>query len=243
LTAASTNEFCEVCLGGLITIPAAFIFLGLGGVQGAGTFDLGFLTTPAVFAQMPAGQLFGVIWYVMLLLAAITSSLSMLQPAIAFLEEGFGLRRRGSVALLGLLTANGTLVVLYFSKGLTGLDTMDFWVGNLCIFVMATVMVILFSWVVGAEKGFRLALQGADLKIPGIFVFIIKYVSPVYLLVIFGLWLRHNAADYVKSVVTNNAATFTVVFVILVTIFFGVLVRLANARWTAEGRPVQETGR
>ncbi|UCG15205.1 MAG: hypothetical protein JSV19_07895 [Phycisphaerales bacterium] len=240
LTAAATNEFCEVCLGGLITIPAAFIFLGLGAVQGAGTFDLGFLTTPTVFAQMPAGQLFGFIWFSMLLLAAVTSSLSMLQPAIAFLEEGFSLNRRGSVALLGLLTANGTLVVLYFSEGLTGLDTMDFWVGNLCIFVMATVMVILFSWVIGAGKGFKLAQEGAELKIPGFFVYLIKYVSPVYLLVIFGLWLYHNAGDYVDSVVSNNGATFTVVFVILVMIFFGVLVRLANVRWAAQGRGVQE---
>ena len=241
LTAASTNEFCEVCLGGLITIPAAFIFLGLGAVQGAGTFDLGFYTTPAVFAHMPAGQFFGFVWFFMLLLAAITSSLSMLQPAIAFFEEGFGLKRRGSVALLGLLTANGTLVVVYFSEGLTGLDTMDFWIGNLCIFIMATVLVILFAWVIGAERGFRLAREGSELRIPGFFTYVIKYISPVYLLVIFVLWVYHNAGDYVRSIVTNNAATFTMVFIILVMIFFGVLVRLANARWTAQGRDVRET--
>lgn len=240
LTAAATNEFCEVCLGGLITIPAAFLFLGFGAVQGAGTFDLGFLTTPAVFAQMPAGRLFGFVWFVMLLLAAITSSLSMLQPAIAFLEEGFCLSRRASVALLGLLTANGTLVVMYFSQGLTGLDTMDFWIGNLCIFIMATVLVILFAWVIGAERGFKWAAEGADLKIPRVFVFVIKYVSPLYLLAIFALWLYHNAGDYVTSVISNNAATFTVVFVLLVTIFFGVLVRLANKRWEAEGRATME---
>ena len=240
LTAASTNEFCEVCLGGLITIPAAFIFLGMGSVQGAGTFSLGFYTSPAVFAHMPAGQFFGFVWFFMLLLAAITSSLSMLQPAIAFLEEGFGLKRRGSIALLGLLTANGTLVVVYFSKGLAGLDTMDFWIGNLCIFIMATVLVILFAWVIGAEKGFRMAREGSQLRIPGFFAFLIKYVSPVYLIVIFVLWVYHNAGDYVRSVVSNSAATFTVVFIILVMIFFGVMVRLANVRWTAQGREVRE---
>jgi len=240
LTAASTNEFCEVCLGGLITIPAAFIFLGMGAVQGAGTFDLGFYTTPTVFAHMAGGQFFGFIWFSMLLLAAITSSLSMLQPAIAFLEEGFGLKRRGSVAVLGLLTANGTLVVVYFSEGLAGLDTMDFWIGNLCIFVMATVLVLLFAWVIGAKKGFQLAREGSQLRIPGFFAFIIKYVSPLYLLVVFGFWLYYKAGDYIKSVLTNSAATFTAVFVILVMIFFGVMVRLANVRWTAEGREVQE---
>jgi len=43
---------------------------------------------PNVFAMMPAGRMFGFLWFVMLFLAAITSSLAMLQPVIAFLEEG-----------------------------------------------------------------------------------------------------------------------------------------------------------
>lgn len=240
LTAASTNEFCEVCLGGMITIPAAFIFLGLGSLQGAGTFDLGFLTTPAVFAQMPAGRFFGFVWFVMLFLAAVTSSLSMLQPAIAFLEEGFNLSRRGSVALLGLLTANGILVVLYFSEGLKGLDTMDFWVGSLCIFVMAGALVILFSWVIGAERCVKLAGEGAHLKLPRVFLPVIKYIAPTYLLVIFVFWLRENAADYVQSVLTDSASTFVVAFVVLVLIFFAGLVHLANQKWTQEGREVRD---
>ena len=240
LTAASTNEFCEVCLGGMITIPAAFIFLGLGSLQGAGTFDLGFLTTPAVFAQMPAGRFFGFVWFFMLFLAAVTSSLSMLQPAIAFLEEGFNRSRRGSGALLGLLTANGILVVLYFSEGLKGLDTMDFWAGNLCIFVMAGTLVILFSWVIGAERCIKLAGQGAELPLPRLFLPVIKYIAPTYLLVIFVFWLRENARDYVESVLTDSTATFVVAFVVLLLIFFAVLVRLANQKWTQEGREVQE---
>ncbi|MCB0339366.1 MAG: hypothetical protein KDD53_07170, partial [Bdellovibrionales bacterium] len=89
LTASATNEFCEVCLGGLITIPAAFIFLGAAGSIG-GTFGLGFNTLPVVFLYMPGGRFFGFLWFFMLFLAAITSSLSMLQPAIAFLEENLG---------------------------------------------------------------------------------------------------------------------------------------------------------
>ncbi|MBN1851321.1 MAG: sodium-dependent transporter, partial [Pirellulales bacterium] len=95
LTASSMNEFFEVCLGGLITLPAAFIFLGIA-AGGQSTFDLGFKALPNVFAQMPAGQFFGFLWFFMLFVAAITSSLSMLQPVIAFLEEGFGLKRHAS---------------------------------------------------------------------------------------------------------------------------------------------------
>ncbi|MGC3968369.1 MAG: hypothetical protein QM775_13640 [Pirellulales bacterium] len=53
LTAASMNEFFEVCLGGLITIPAAFVFLGAS-IAGMGTFGLGFNALPSVFAACPA---------------------------------------------------------------------------------------------------------------------------------------------------------------------------------------------
>ena len=138
LTATSVNEFFEVCLGGLITIPAAFMFLGVA----AGTFStfgLGFNALPNVFAQMPYGRFFGFMWFFMLFLAAITSSLSMLQPVIAFLEEGFGLGRHASVAFLGLITAIGSGYVVYFSKDLVALDTFDFWIGTLMIVVLGLV--------------------------------------------------------------------------------------------------------
>src|SRR5690606_31774118 len=82
LTASSTNEFCEVCLGGLITIPVAFLFLGPESLNKdvlGSSFSLGFIALPTVFARMPVGALFGAIWFFMLFLAAITSSLSMLQ--------------------------------------------------------------------------------------------------------------------------------------------------------------------
>jgi SNF family Na+-dependent transporter len=97
LTASATNELFEVGFGGMITIPAAFVFLGASGTIAAvqtGTFGLGFKTLPVVFAQMPAGNVIGGFWFFMLCLAAITSSLSMLQPTLAFFEESLGITRR-----------------------------------------------------------------------------------------------------------------------------------------------------
>src|SRR5207253_9091800 len=79
LTASAVNEFFEVCLGGMITIPAAFMFLGAMQEDSEfSAFSLGFKVLPNVFSMMPAGQMFGFLWFVMLFLAAITSSLAML---------------------------------------------------------------------------------------------------------------------------------------------------------------------
>lgn len=169
LTASAANEFCEVGLGGLITVPAAFIFLGAAGVAGQGTFALGFNVLPEVFVRMPGGQIFASIFFILLFLAAITSSLSMLQPGIAFLEEGLGLGRKASVALLGLVTGIGTLFVWYFSRDLKAMDTLDFWVGTLMLFIQATILVIIFAWNVGIERGWKLMHEGAEMRAPTIY--------------------------------------------------------------------------
>jgi len=252
LSASAANEFCEVALGGLITVPAAFMFLGAAGVIGQGTFGLGFKVLPLVLSHMPMPWLFGFLFFFLLFLAAITSSLSMLQPGIAFLEEGLGLNRKQSITLLGLLTAVGCTFVVYFSKDLKALDTMDFWVGTVFIFIMATIIIIYFGWGMGIERGFEEAHRGAEMKIPGVFKFIMKFVSPAYLLIIFALfvlfevfgWNYHTGefkpTGYVRDLIgpePNVVARVTVLFLVITVIFFGLLTALAGKRWDKEKSP------
>ncbi len=230
LTASSTNEFFEVCLGGLITIPAAFIFLGATGATG-GTFGLGFNALPVVFEYMPGGAFFGFLWFFMLFLAAITSSLSMLQPGIAFLEEGLGINRKRSVALLGGLTALGSFFVIYFSKGLAALDTMDFWVGTALIFILASIQVVLFGWVLGVDEGLEEAHRGADMRIPRVFRFVLKYVSPVYLLAIFVAWCFQNLPGYIESLSKGGVPLAAVGVIFAVAMLFVAFTAMAEKKW------------
>ena len=192
LAAASANEFCEVTLGGLITLPAAVAFLGVAGVTGMGTFGLGFNVLPMVFANMAFGNVFGFLFFFLLFLAAVTSSISMLQPGVAFLEETLRLSKRWSVLFLGLITAIGCGFCVYFSENVKALDTMDFWAGTFLIFVLSTFQIIIFSWVLGIDKSFERLHQGADIRIPNFFKFIMKYVSPTFLLIIFAMWIATN---------------------------------------------------
>jgi len=234
LAAASANEFFEVGLGGLITLPAAVTFLGVAGVAGMGTFGLGFNVLPMVFANMAFGGLFGFLFFFLLFLAAVTSSLSMLQPGIAFLEEALKINRKQSVVLLSLITAVGCGFVVYFSEGVKALDTMDFWIGTFLIFVLSTVQIIIFGWVMGVDKGFELAHQGASVRIPKVFKFVMKYVSPVFLLLIFAMWTASNVfgldfqtgdaaySDYVKDlfIEPNTVAWLTITLIGGVTALF-----------------------
>ena len=90
-------------LGGLMVLPAVFAF-GLDPSAGPG---LTFVTMPAVFSKMPLGQLFAVMFYVCLVVAALTSSVSMLEACTALLTRQFNMRRTPAI----LLTVAGCTVV------------------------------------------------------------------------------------------------------------------------------------
>ncbi|MCC6352930.1 MAG: sodium-dependent transporter [Verrucomicrobiae bacterium] len=249
LTSCAGNEFCEVALGGMITIPAAFIFLGSVEVTQAAesSFNLGFKTLPMVFASMPLGQPVGFLFFFLLFLAAITSSISMLQPAIALLEEGLGLNRKASVSMLGFVTLVGTLFVLYFSKSLVALDTFDFWVGTFCIFILALYQTILFGWVLGVEKGMAEIERGAAIKVPRIIGYVLKYVSSTYLTVIFLAWLyvqiTQEKDNYFAAIRDNQTVRYSVGFLVIVAVFFALMVGQSVRRWRKQEAKSQEVSR
>ncbi|GJM26914.1 MAG: symporter [Phycisphaerae bacterium] len=198
LSASSANEFCEVILGGMIVVPTAFLFLGSSHTPES-TFQVGFFTVPAIMHLMPfGGNFFGGMWFGLLFLAAVTSSLSMLQPAIAFLEDGFGLRRPVSVTLLAIITAIGASLVMYFSMSAQALDFTDF----ACEFMMivaALAQVLIFGWIIGAERGVQETNRGSDFHVPRFMPFMIRYLTPAFLIAVLGMWCYYNAPDRLRS--------------------------------------------
>ncbi|EMY76062.1 sodium:neurotransmitter symporter family protein [Leptospira weilii serovar Ranarum str. ICFT] len=195
LSAASLNEFVEVAIGGMVTIPVAFLFLGPS-INDFGMFGMGFIALPSVFSLMPGGQWFGAIWFFVLFLAAITSSVTMLQPGIIFLEESFGLRRRTSCLILFLFTASLCFPILYFNQNFQALELADFWIGTILIFILASIQIFIFGWKVGAKKGLEEGNEGSHLELPKFFWFVIQYVTPAFLLVIFVAFLIQNLPEY-----------------------------------------------
>jgi len=250
LTAASANEFCEVGLGGLITVPAAFVFLGVAGIAGQGTFGLGFNVLPFVFSKMPFGDFFATIFYLLLFIAAITSSLSMLQPGIAFFEEGLGYKRKSAMGILAALTGLGTFIIWWFSKDLKALDTMDFWIGTVGIFVQGMILVAVYAWHMGIDRAWKETHEGAAMRIPNFYKFVLKYVSPTFLLIVFVMFISANVfgwnfsfgagarfapTSYVTDLVgpnASNVARGTFLFCAAVVGFIGYLTHLAGKRWT-----------
>ena len=158
-----------------------------------GTFGLGFNTLPVVFAHMGVfGNFVGALWFFMLFLAAITSSISMYQPSLAFFEEALGWSRKQATSLMVAICIVGSFLVMYYSKGGIFWSTIDDWVGTFLIFVLAMVQIICFSWVFGIKQRLEEAHHGAQLHIPRFYRFIMKYVTPTYLLVVFAAFSWQN---------------------------------------------------
>lgn len=241
LTSAAGNEFCEVVLGGMIIIPAAFLFFGFGVTERVGSsFGLGFITLPIVFEQMPLGYMAGFLFFILLFLAAATSTLSMLQPAIALLEEGLGVSRKGSVAILGYVTLLGALFVLYFSRDSTALATFDFWVGTFFVFLVAMIQTVIFGWVLGINKGMAELDQGAEIRVPRFIGFVLKYIAPLYLLAVFLFWVFEQAtAERAKNaffkIVDDPVTAMSFTYLLLVAVFFLLIIAQSSERWRKLG--------
>jgi len=195
LTTSMTNEFAEVILGGTIAIPVAVAFFGVIEtklIANEGAFNLGFQSLPVIFQKLPMGQILGAMWFFLLFIAGITSSVAMTSPAIAFLEDEFKWKRTKAVnTVFAVMVACTVIVVAFFKFGF--LDELDFWAGTFGLVVFATIEIIIFSWIFGVKKGWADMHIGADLKVPRIFKFILKYVTPVYMLVVLGAWTYQEA--------------------------------------------------
>ncbi|MGL4676233.1 MAG: sodium-dependent transporter [Brevinema sp.] len=191
LSANATNEFAEVILGGMIIIPAAAAILGtaaLTDVANGGTFGLGFITMPAILAQLPLAPIFSVLWFFLLFFAGITSSLSMYQPLLSFCSDELKWSKRQSLSMLSIMSlVMGIYVAL--DSSLNTLDEIDFWGGNLFLLLFGTIETLLFATHIDSKKGWLELHKGSHIKIPTFYRFILKYVTPTVLIVILVSWI------------------------------------------------------
>jgi SNF family Na+-dependent transporter len=192
LNAASAgwmNEFVEVILGGSILIPIATAYLGLEAVQaataGGSGFGLGFLTLPTLFGNWGwFAPIAGALWFGLLFFAGITSSLAMGQPIVAFLEDELRVPRTRATLAFGAATLVLGFVCVWLYPG-GAFDEFDFWSGTFALVAFALGESIIFAWVFGMERGWEEITRGADIEVPRFFRFVIQYVTPLFILVVF----------------------------------------------------------
>ncbi len=244
LTAAATNEFVEVILGGSIVIPAAFAFLGSKGaveVAQSGSFDLGFVTIPVIFKQISAGSIIAFLWFLLLFIAGITSSVSLAQPPIAFLEDEFDIPKKDAVLIYSIVTfllCQPSIFLLKYGV----VDELDFWGGTFCLVLFGCIEAILFSWVFGIENAWKEMHSGADITLPKIYKFIIKYITPTILIIILVWFILSEGKNVIllKGVNPNNIPVIIFTRIYLLTIFV-ILAIMVRESWRTRKLRVSQT--
>jgi len=229
LAAASLNEFAEVILGASIAIPAAVAFFGVANailIAKAGAFNLGFVSLPAIFSNMEAGQFFGFLWFFLLFIAGVTSSVAILQPMIAFLEDEFGFSRKTAVWLTALIVFVGAQAVIFLAGFL---DELDFWAGTFFVIVLGLFEVILFYWIYDAKKAWEEINRGGLIRVPQIYYYIVRYITPLFLLLLLAGFVINNifGAAGGKTTIVQWIARF---YLVALYVFLAILVFIADKR-------------
>ncbi|HQB40025.1 MAG TPA: sodium-dependent transporter, partial [Deltaproteobacteria bacterium] len=203
LSACAANEFAEVILGGTIVIPMAIVVYGAANIQeiaSMGNLGLGFNTMPVIFGKMPLASLLQSIWFSLLFFAGVTSSISVLQPAISFFEDEAGLCRSRAVGITAAVCFVMSLLAV-FGLEAGAVDELDFWGGTLLLVLFGTLEAIVFAWIFGASRGWEELHAGASIRLPAFFRLILRWVTPLYLIVLLGAWL---ATDFGKAILLDG---------------------------------------
>jgi SNF family Na+-dependent transporter len=186
MSAGWMNGFVEIVLGASVVIPIAVGYLGLDWVKENAGFDMAFKTMPYLFDQWGSvlAIIAGVAWFGLLFFAGITSSLAMGTPWMGFVQDEFNWSRKKASWTLGVILFVLALPTIFFYEyGV--FEEYDYWTGTVSLVVFALAEVILFAWVFGMDKGWNEITHASDMNVPKIYRPIIKYVTPVFILIIF----------------------------------------------------------
>jgi SNF family Na+-dependent transporter len=212
MSAGWMNGFVEVVLGSSIIIPIAVGYFGIDGMKEllseGGGLGLGFKTLPYLFEQWGGvlGVVAGVAWFGLLFFAGITSSLAMGTPVMGFLKDEFGWKEKNSAWMFGgIVFLLGLPTVLFFNNGV--FDEYDYWAGTVSLVIFAFIEIILFAWIFGMDRGWKEITMGADIKVPIIFKYIIKYVTPLLL----G-WVLYNSLPGIWDTISHKGSKEKIAF-------------------------------
>lgn len=180
-------------MAGFVILPAVFAF----GFEAGGGPSLAFVTIPAVFSTMGAniGTIFSTLFFVLLTIAALTSSISMLEIPVAYLIEQRKWTRKKAVLLTSIIVfvmcifsslSNGKLS--YLTIG--GKNLFDFYgyvASNILLPFGGMLISIFVGWILGKKNAINEATNGGTIKfrLAKVWIFLLKYIIPVLILLIF----------------------------------------------------------
>lgn len=179
-------------LAGLMIVPAVYVFSGEAGLSSQGP-GLMFMTLPKVFDKMLGGDIVGMLFFVLVFFAAITSAISIMEAIVSSIMDKFHISRGWScLIVVGICLAMGIPSSLgngvWSDVKIFGMDILtffDFLSNNILMPIVALFTCILIGWVIKPKTiTDEITRNGETFKRKGLFNVMIKYVAPVCLVII-----------------------------------------------------------
>ena len=180
-------------MAGLMIIPAVFSFSGGDPSALKAGPSLMFITIPKVFDSMGMGTVIGVAFFLLVLFAALTSSIALTESAVSTLQDELGWSRNKSTAVMGVsMVLLGSLSSLGYGPlssvtilGMQFLDFFDFLTNSVMMPIAAIASCILVSRVIGVERiEQEVTLNGGAFRRKRIFNAMIRYLCPIFAAII-----------------------------------------------------------
>ncbi|MEG1435597.1 MAG: sodium-dependent transporter, partial [Gordonibacter sp.] len=177
-------------LAGLMIVPAAFVAMGSGDAVAAKSGpSLMFVILPEVFAQMGgAAQFVGFLFFLLVLFAALTSGISLMETCVSIVQDGAKWsRKKALIAVMAFIVVAGSLVNLGYNglsfieplgAGTTMLDFFDFISNSVLMPIVALLTCIFVGWVVKPKLIVREVTLSGPFKLEKAWTIMIKYVAP-----------------------------------------------------------------
>ena len=179
-------------LAGLMIIPAVFAFSG-GDPESLGKGpSLMFITMPKVFEDMGFGMGVGIIFFLLVLFAALTSAISLAETSASTFQDELGWSRKKATAIVAvIMVVLGSLSSLGYSGlsfvhifGMDILDTFDFLTNSLMMPVAAFCICVFIVRVVGTDKIVKEVKQSSKFRLEGLYRVFVRTVAPVFVILI-----------------------------------------------------------
>ncbi len=175
-------------LAGLAIFPLVFSY-GLEPGQGSGLI---FQTLPIAFGQMPYGTLFGTLFFVLLMFAAWTSSISLLEPAVAWMHENHGIKRINAAIIAGIIAwimGLGSLLSFNFWAdnklfGKTFFDLMEYLTTNIMLPLGGLLTAVFAAWMMKQASSSEELAMGNRVSYH-FWRIVTRYVAPVGVILVF----------------------------------------------------------
>ena len=178
-------------LAGVAIFPAVFAF----GIEASSGPGLVFITLPNVFQQMPGGYIFSILFFLLLTVAALTSSISILEVVVAYFNEELKMKRRLAtifatviISLLGIICSLSMGIFDHYTFfDLNFFDLLDWISANLLLPLGGLFISLFVGWKLGRKKVREEIQKGGKITdmFLSIFMFLVRIIAPIAIAIVF----------------------------------------------------------